>query len=1400
MTLRRVLRALALTGATMLGLVILFAALCTAILGTNVGRQGLLTLITAVTASPDFRLEMDGLDIDDGLRLRHLGIADASGVWIEVEEARLAPDYGALTRRRVALDLVRVGRIVLRRLPETREEDTDSGSMPPALRIARLDLEHIHLHAEVLGQEAHLRAHGAMRLEPGESTVEGEVLREDRDDSLTIAVRLTDDTAELDLRLLEKPEGLLHALLGLAGASGITVRVAGTGPREAWPATISAQVADLVTVTGNATVALTETPEVAFNGCIGLGPDLLRHAPAMPDANIDLNGLARWRDGILSIPRLELRNDAADMNGNGTWTTEDLMLTAQATPKNLTWLLPEGIRPGPGGVNATLRLGSRATIIETTVRIQDWWVNGQPVSGHLDATTTLPSGFRSWQTRAAVRAALPGLEPALAQIEANATLSGNATAIRLDTLRLVSPGLDLALSGTMDENLRLDARADLVDFPIHGSPPLRARLETRLDGRLDLNGPSFAGTLTATAARMSGLPARVAWFLGPQAKFDADVDVSPRRVQVHSARLTAGSTASATGEFQAETQAFSAKLTASTPDLNQDGLGLRGLDLEGAVNGTLEKFSSTLIARAKQITTSVARLDAVTLHATVENLPAQPRIELRAQGLAAGEAMELRGRAAWQQNRLVIADSTLTLPATTAQLSGELRPESMLFIGATAVDSRDLRALGRVAGIDLRGNATVSADLDPDGSDQRIRFQGHGAGLDLVGLNIAELNLRGALTVNHTEKTILDVDARHLALGAIQADRITAKIVGAKDGVTGLVTLDHAKTATALTARSRMTRADQSQRLVVEDVGGRVLGQAVRLRQPLEVDAAPDHLRWNETTLMFGPASIRTRGVIARESLALLDIHDLDLASLTRIIPELPAGRLNARLDLAGARANPNLDLTLNIADLHTQAGNLDLPRLAAQARASLRAGQFTATAEITDPDSEMRAVGEMSCPLGLDLDIPAVTISESTPVSGKIIANANLKVLPHFLRLDDQSMNGTAEMQFLVGGTPSAPTLTGSARVRNASYENHRTGTRLTKLQGSVQAHDSTLTAAFSGADGHTGHVEAQGTLNVAELTYAADITLRAARLLDLDSLKSTVNGTVHARGDEGSAHLGGNLTLDPSEFRLPRSMPADLPRIDITHINTPPSQSTPRPASRPFSTDLDLNIHVPARFFVTGRGLDSEWSGRVRIQGSPTQPRVTGTVNLLRGRFDFLDRSFDLTRGTLSLDGTAPPNPYLDVIGETQVLETMAQVHLLGPVKNFRLTLSSVPALPADEILALILFGRSSRQISPLQAVRLAQAASELTGIGAPPDFLGSIKTRLGLQEVNVDKDEDDATNVGIGGYLGGKYYVRTQRSVSGQDKTKVEIQITPKISVETEIGADSRQGGGVTWKHDY
>ena len=92
-----------------------------------------------------------------------------------------------------------------------------------------------------------------------------------------------------------------------------------------------------------------------------------------------------------------------------------------------------------------------------------------------------------------------------------------------------------------------------------------------------------------------------------------------------------------------------------------------------------------------------------------------------------------------------------------------------------------------------------------------------------------------------------------------------------------------------------------------------------------------------------------------------------------------------------------------------------------------------------------------------------------------------------------------------------------------------------------------------------------------------------------------------------------------------------------------------------------------------------------------------------------------FDLTKGSLLLSGETPPNPFLDMLGETRVLDTLVQVHLNGPARNFRLSLTSVPALPQDELLAMILFGRSMREISsmstPMPAVATRTTYSTVT-----------------------------------------------------------------------------------------
>jgi translocation and assembly module TamB len=57
-----------------------------------------------------------------------------------------------------------------------------------------------------------------------------------------------------------------------------------------------------------------------------------------------------------------------------------------------------------------------------------------------------------------------------------------------------------------------------------------------------------------------------------------------------------------------------------------------------------------------------------------------------------------------------------------------------------------------------------------------------------------------------------------------------------------------------------------------------------------------------------------------------------------------------------------------------------------------------------------------------------------------------------------------------------------------------------------------------------------------------------------------------------------------------------------------------------------------------------------------------------------------------------------------------------------------------------------------------------------------------------------------VSAGKYVSEGVYLGVDQSVSGRSTAKVEVEITPSISVETDVGSKGGAGIGLNWKKDY
>jgi translocation and assembly module TamB len=132
----------------------------------------------------------------------------------------------------------------------------------------------------------------------------------------------------------------------------------------------------------------------------------------------------------------------------------------------------------------------------------------------------------------------------------------------------------------------------------------------------------------------------------------------------------------------------------------------------------------------------------------------------------------------------------------------------------------------------------------------------------------------------------------------------------------------------------------------------------------------------------------------------------------------------------------------------------------------------------------------------------------------------------------------------------------------------------------------------------------------------------------------------------------------------------------------------------------------------------------------------------------------------------------------------------------------LTSDPPFPQDEILSRLLFGRSASNITPLQALQLADSINTLAR-GSGLDLLARTRQVLGLDQLTLKPTgkTQEKTALSAGKYLSEEVYLEVEQGVSPETgKASLKWEITPNITVQTEVGVNAEAGVGINWRWDY
>jgi translocation and assembly module TamB len=1277
--------------------------------------------------------------------------------------------------------------------------------------------------------------------------------------SIVLAMELAGATPNLKLQLeASEPTGvLLDRLLGRTDRPPLALSVNGTGPLGDWHGRVVASAGTLAHFDADVMLAVTTQTVLGLTGAAAMAPLLpAEFAPLLGD-RIALELRATFGDRIVVDP-LSIGLAAGTLTGDAAVGGPNKAVAAHLradVPElaPLAGLLGNQLSGSASLTAEVTGTESRPTVVLdfSGAGIRFSASGAEHIGAHVSATPTGVLDNPDAQIQFDAKGRIEGLvtpegvvvPPELGRdIEWSlATVAARDGSI-VDLTRLSAEGAGLALTGAgqltgggqaIEGGAHLSI-ADLRPFSGLAGHSLAGSIELAADAARE-GTVGFKARLDGSAKGLrTGIAAGDA-LLGDSVTMTGSFrrDWAGTLIVDQLAVAGAAVNLSGDGRFDPASNRLAAALAVKLPRLKPLGPAL-GTEMAGAVSahidaeGALDHLRFKSEVEGGDIAAGGTRIDRLRLAGEVPDLSETKGAldgTYRAYGLDGTLvlAAELK-----RNSELVLPRFRITAADNAIEGSLRIALETNLIHGSISGRAPDLARLSKLAGTPLGGNLEFRAGLDARG--------GQALDLSLSGTRLTSGTGSSRIAIGRLDLAARFNDVLRAPSGTGRLALATASL-GTAEFATANFTLDAPRAGRfafqgdakgkpltiALAGEGGLEPGKAELRLT--RLAGSLGGDRILLEQPLTLSKRGADLTFSGLALDFGSGRITGNGGVRGQSLSLaLNAANLPIASGSRLLGYPNArGNLTITTTLGGTLRAPQGHFSVNARELTLAASkHSQLPTLGVGVDGNWNGRNLDLNGQVTGLRGDTITLAG-SAPLLLTPSPLGISIPPGGPLSLRLQGAGQLEHLAHLLSLGEDRVSGHFAADITVAGTVAAPAANGRLRLSNARYENFATGVVLTNMQADlVGDRDRFTLTSFSAGDSASGSVKAQGNVVLkgpSGPTAELSATLANFRVAARDEAVATATGSVSIAGPLTVPKVTAPLTIDRADINLPDSLPPTVVVLKVVETNSKGGkQPPPAPAVQPpaLPATLGIKIDMPGNIFVRGHGLDSEWRGKLTITGTSAAPAINGSLEQIRGSVDLLGKTFTLTRGRITFDGSAKLDPVLDIVAEASTADITAQVNIGGFASAPTITLSSTPVVPQDEILARILFNKGVGQITAGEGLQLAAAAATLAGGG--PGVLDRLRGGLGLDWFKLGSGASEPTTgtlnpggastsatsgtaLSAGKYIAPGVSVGVSQGISPPtSKVTVEVEVRPHLTVGGEAGQSGSTGIGMNWNYDY
>ncbi|WP_230975414.1 translocation/assembly module TamB domain-containing protein [Acetobacter garciniae] len=1360
--------------------VVVGLALAGLLVGANTG-PGRRFLVRQTAGLTGGTVVIEGLSgrFPDRFALARLDIKDTQGVWLSLHDIRLDWSPLALLGRTARINAFTAAELDMARLPVSSQpakpasSQGSSSSLRLGVDIRQLAVQRINVGAPIAGQAASFSVSGHGRISNIDPVLNGlslpslprsdialAVQRLDKAGQITLQTATGKGTLALHLDAGEGADGFLASRLNMPQLAPLALRLDIKGP-------IAASALDFNAKAGSVTAHAAGVLDLPANRLARLDAGL--DAPELaltPDIHWKSVHLLAHLAGQMAAPRgtadLDVSQLAAAGVDIGTLNAHFSGEGGNAPAAELLHLVlsADGLRLP----------GKAPTLLAAAPLVLDARLSPQAQGAPLDITLSHPVAGLSGTVRT--------------QAPQQGTL-----ALKLPDLLPVGEAVGVALRGQGAMTVHFQRPTDPA-----GATQLGA------DGTVSLTGGQaqavgLIGTegRFATTAAITPLAAQGATAAGQR------IDISSLTVDGRALHLKTQGRLSTGRDMDLS-------LSLALPDLAGVLPSLRGpLDLAVTAKGPMQDFAANVHAQGSPGTATMPQGELV-LDASAQHLPGAPQGTLDLHGMLDRKPLKLA--ATFSQNAqgeraLALTElswNSVQGHAALTQHAGEIVPLGTLDL--TIARLADLRSL---LGQPISG--TVAASVRTEQADSvpvvSLKLDGNVA---LPAVRIGSLALAGTVRDPAAHP---DADLA-LRLGGVDAYGVKGQArLGAKGPENAMALSMQVGPANwsgsplALDAAALLDLPAKQAR--VQKLTATAKEETLRLLAPALLSFGDtmgvDRLRATLGVQGSAPATLDVSGHIKPSLAVTADVQNVTPALARPFVPGLAAqGVVTASARLSGTLAHPAGTVQLTGRGLRMSGTS---------AAASVPALTLDATAALNGTTAKIQAQANGGPKLALQVNGTA-PLGGSGALNMRAGGHLDLSIGNGVLGVQARQAAGQAQMDVLVAGTLAAPIVTGTVDLHDADFQDFAAGVHLAQINGRVVGERDRLVIQNLTAKAGEGSVGVTGYVGVFTPGLPVDLHLQArgARPVSSDLLTALLNADVTVTGQASTRmDVAGTIDLTQVDINIPNSLPTSVARLDVIR---PGDEKKKEEEARAASTHaavvgLKLRVTSPGKFFVRGHGLDAEMAGRLLVGGAAQAPQISGGFDLKRGNFNLAGISLNFTKGRVAFTGSGVDHqldPTLDFEADRVVNGQTAMLRVGGYASAPRITFESLPPLPQDQVLAMLIFGTDAHSLSSTQMVEIGTAVATLTGL-TPFDPMGTLRKTLHLDRLAISGGSgvgNGGTSVEAGKYVMKGVYVGAKQATSGSGtQAQVQVDLTRQLKLNTTVGTGGTVTGFTTPEND-